>query len=855
MISKTISHYRIVEELGVGGMGVVYKAEDLRVKRPVALKFLPPELTRDKETREPFIQDALAASALDHPNICTINEIDETEDGQLFICMPYYEGEILKKKIESSIMSVAESLEIAVQVAEGLDEVHKQGIVHRDVKPSNIMVTSDGVAKLLDFGLSKLVGQARLTLPGTTLGTVAYMSPEMARGETVDHRADIWSLGVMLYEMVAGKLPFKGEYETAMINSILNAEPEPIATLRTELPIGLDKVISKALTKSPDYRYQHASEILSDLKQLQKTVKKRKPKPIPVKEKPRKRRWLASPMLWALITVLALVAVGLMVFYPARAIPFKEGDWILITDFENLTGEEVFDKSLNTALSVSIEQSSYINVLPRRRINDVLRQMKKEDTELIDEAVGREIAVREGIKVILVPNIGRVGDTYVLSGAIKDTSTGDSFKSEIVRSQGDDKVLDALDELTERIRKDLGESLASISKQSKPLAQVTTSSLDALKQYSLAIENQREAKFEEARIYYENALRVDPAFTAAKASLGQLNFDYFDREEGERLLVEAIEEADNLTEREDYEILAFYAASVKNRPQEAIEHLKVLLGLYPYDSAAHNKLGLQYEQIGSYQDAVAEFTEAIRIDPYLMLAYNNLNNVYLLRLGDWDSAIYWARRQLYYNDRHVWAYDKLGWAYLGKDEFEQAQAAFEKAIEIDPRFILGLYRLGHTLRLQGRYADAVESIKKILEINPEEYEAYYQLGILYQLMEDDESARLHFENYLRQTERRVEDNPDHAYSHISLALVLTRLGEEKVGWSIGQKGIELDPDDNFAIAQLLSVQGKIQEAIEQLELLVEKGYRNYVRIKIHPDFQPLYVEPRFYELISGGLKQ
>ena len=265
MIGKTISHYRILEKLGEGGMGVVYKAEDTKLRRPVALKFLPPELTRDPEAKERFIQEAQAASALDHPNICNIHEIDETPEGQLFICMAYYEGETLKEKIKRDPLDAHEAIRVAMQIGQGLAKAHSHGIVHRDMKPANIVVTDEGVAKILDFGLAKLAGQVRLTKVSSTLGTVAYMSPEQAGGKEIDRRTDIWSLGVILYEMLTGRLPFKGEYEQAMMYSILNEAPVPLAPVRPDMPKDFERILDRALAKAPENRYQHVNEMVADL--------------------------------------------------------------------------------------------------------------------------------------------------------------------------------------------------------------------------------------------------------------------------------------------------------------------------------------------------------------------------------------------------------------------------------------------------------------------------------------------------------------------------------------------------------------------------------------------------------------
>ncbi|MBL7135126.1 MAG: protein kinase, partial [Candidatus Marinimicrobia bacterium] len=272
MIGKTISHYKILEKLGEGGMGVVYKAEDTKLKRTVALKFLPPELTRDEEAKERFVHEAQAASALEHNNICNIHEIDETDDRQTFIVMACYEGETLKHKIERGPFKLEESIDITIQIAEGLAKAHEQGIVHRDIKSANLYMTKDDVVKILDFGLAKLRGQTKLTKEGTTLGTAAYMSPEQTRGEDVDHRTDIWSLGVVLYEMLTGQLPFKGEYEQAVIYSILNEDPEPVKALRTGIPMELERILNKALLKNAGERYQLVDKMLDNMRWLQKSL-------------------------------------------------------------------------------------------------------------------------------------------------------------------------------------------------------------------------------------------------------------------------------------------------------------------------------------------------------------------------------------------------------------------------------------------------------------------------------------------------------------------------------------------------------------------------------------------------------
>ncbi|MCK5004818.1 MAG: protein kinase, partial [Candidatus Aminicenantes bacterium] len=272
MIGKTVVHYKILEKIGEGGMGVVYKAEDTKLKRIVALKFLPPELTRDEEAKKRFLHEARAAATLDHPNICTVYEIGEAEDSRMFIAMGYYEGETLKKKIANVPLPIAEAVNIVIQIAEGLHEAHEKKIIHRDIKSANILITKKGTVKILDFGLAKLKGQTKLTKEGTTLGTVAYMSPEQASGEESDHRSDIWSLGIVLYEMITGQFPFKGEYDQAIMYAIMNEEPEPVTGLRTGVPNDIEKIINKTLEKDQSDRYQHADDLIVDLRKIKKSL-------------------------------------------------------------------------------------------------------------------------------------------------------------------------------------------------------------------------------------------------------------------------------------------------------------------------------------------------------------------------------------------------------------------------------------------------------------------------------------------------------------------------------------------------------------------------------------------------------
>ncbi len=414
MVGKTISHYKILSKLGEGGMGVVYKAEDTKLDRFVALKFLPAHMSQDAENKKRFIHEAKAASALDHANICTIYEIDETEDGQMFIAMACYEGESLKDRIESGPLPIDEALEIAIHTARGLAKAHSKEIVHRDIKPANILLTEDGVVKIVDFGLAKLAGRTQLTKEGTSMGTVAYMSPEQTQGIAVDHRTDIWALGALIYEMVSGRQPFEGDYEQAVMYSIMNEAPEPITGLRTGVPMELERIINKALAKDPKERYQYIDEKLVDLQSLQKQNEsgggKTKVQPAGMKSGPKKRLYLYSAVF--LVSILAIFA-GLRFLQTDNAAI----DSIMVLPLQNYSGEpeqEYFVDGMTEALITELSKISGLRVISRTS------SMRYKNTDKTPPEIAGEINVGALVEGSVLRDGGRVRITAQLIDARAD---------------------------------------------------------------------------------------------------------------------------------------------------------------------------------------------------------------------------------------------------------------------------------------------------------------------------------------------------------------------------------------------------------------------------------------------------
>ncbi|RLD69433.1 MAG: hypothetical protein DRI98_10565 [Bacteroidetes bacterium] len=551
--------------------------------------------------------------------------------------------------------------------------------------------------------------------------------------------------------------------------------------------------------------------------------------------------------------VICLVIIFFL-FYSGKSAPFEERDWVVLADFVNLTEEDIFNKSLSTAFEISINQSRHINVISRQRVQEVLNRIGEDKATPLDEKLCREIAIREGAKVYILPEISRVGHQYILTGKVQETATGRVVVSEIIYSDNQDEILMKLDRLTKKIRRHLGESRYKISGQSKLLAKVTTSSLDALKQYSLGIEYHLNLDFSNAVTHYENAIRLDSTFTAAKASLGNILYERFDKEKGKYWLDEAMLTVDNLTEREKLGIQAFYAAKIGQDLDLSLQYTRMNIELYPDDAALRNNLGWYLQNQQKYQEAAEAYKEAIRIDPYAMLPYGGLIWMFSQYLGNADSVIIWSERMISHGPDNGWGYFYLGSGYFTVDDLPKADASFEKARELTPGLTLNLYRLANTKRVLGRYESAIEVLKTIAKLNPQEAPAYYQLGINYQLMGEQEMAETNYRKFKSFTEQWELEMPDNPVTYLSRGVVLSRLGEMEEGLEVGAGGFEMDTSDHFNYARLLAVQEKKDQAMEQIEMALKSGYRDLCWLKMDPDLSTLQGELRFKQLLNQYFK-
>ncbi|HVP35980.1 MAG TPA: serine/threonine-protein kinase, partial [Terriglobales bacterium] len=541
MINKTILHYKILDKLGEGGMGVVYKAQDTKLQRMVALKFLPPHVAENPEEKNRFMQEARAASALSHPNITTIYGIEESPEG-LFISMEFVDGHTLRKVAEKESPSIKRILELAIQICEGLNAAHRKGIVHRDIKSDNIMVTQDGQVKIMDFGLARLEGEEHLTETGSTLGTAAYMSPEQAQGEEIDQRSDIFSFGVVLYELLTGKLPFRGEHIPAIIYSILNENPEPVSRYKSNVPDGLQRIVDKALSKDRKERYQHVDDLLADMRHEKKNLDYAKTttqiSSTAVIPKHRSRL-LPFIIPTSVIFILALLFLVFKPFKfeiaPEEKAMAKENS-LAVMYFENLADREDKERLgeiVTNLLITGLSESQYMNVVSSQRLYDILKLLGKEGTKAVDRNVATEVATKAGAKWMLLGSILQEEPQIILTSQLVEVKSGRVLSSQRISGEPGEKIFSIVDKLTVELKKGLSLPAEATKEPTRSVADVTTHSEEAYRYYLEGVDNIYKVYTKEAKESFQKALKLDSTFAMAYYRLA----NYATSEEEQKKLI------------------------------------------------------------------------------------------------------------------------------------------------------------------------------------------------------------------------------------------------------------------------------------------------------------------------------
>jgi tetratricopeptide (TPR) repeat protein len=728
MLGSEFQHYRILRQLGAGGMGVVYEAEDTRLGRHVALKVLPEHLGVDADAVDRFEREARIASSLNHPNICTIYDIGVHEH-QRFIVMELLEGESLRSRIAGQPLPIDQVVELGCQLADALEAAHAKGIIHRDIKPANVFITKRGQAKLLDFGIAKLGGESHepaagdetrvaddvLTQPGMAIGSINYMSPEQARGESLDGRTDLFALGLVLYEMATGKQAFAGQTTAVVFDAILNRQPAEPRQMNPDVPEELQRVILRALEKDRRLRFQTAADMLAELQRIRRDSTARTIAAAPATTGHAGQvttpvtHDVRSPSRWLSIGVPALIVAGVLGYFgwnATRTPAFTERDTLVVADFVNTTGDAVFDDALKQAVSVQLQQTPYVTLLADNRVLRTLQLMQRDPTDPVTGPVAREVCQRAGAKATVEGSIQALGSSYVMALGVHNCETGESIAQQQAQADSKEDVLRQLGSAVTALRQGLGESLASIAQYDVPVTEATTPSLDALKAYGAALRTRTTRGDRESIPLFQEAIARDPDFALAHAKLSVVMSNLAMTEEAKTHSQRSYDLRERVSEYERLYIEWNHAARVLRDLDAQGRVLEVLVSLYPRDFSARNNIGVYYSARGELEKAAEQYRVAAELAPGEPLPASNLAFV-LYDLGRHDEGHEWASRSLAIRPNGNVALRRWSTALLEGDpraaEFEGAAVEMATPIEfLQARAQMAMWqgRLGEFLRLQ-----------------------------------------------------------------------------------------------------------------------------------------------------------
>jgi eukaryotic-like serine/threonine-protein kinase len=876
MIGQTISHYRIIEKLGGGGMGVVYKAEDLKLGRFAALKFLPDEVAKDPQALARFQREARAASALNHPNICTIYEIDE-EDGRVFIAMEFLDGVMLKYRIGGRALENDLILSLSIEIADALDAAHSAGIIHRDIKPANIFITQRGRAKVLDFGLAKktdpgtkresdsgsndpTIAEKDLTAGNIALGTVNYMSPEQVAGKPLDARTDLFSFGATLYEMASGRMPFDRETTGATFGAILHEDTELPSHWNAHIPPQLDEIVRKALEKDRTLRYQHASEMRTDLQRLKRDTESGH-----ISAAGSGAVAVAAPAsagvgaIWkvAVPVVLAglLAAGGLYYRSHQQSKRLTGKDTIVLADFTNSTGDAIYDDTLKTALSVSLRQSPFLNLLSDSQVAKTLQQMTRPANAKVTPEVARELCQRTGSKAYLAGAIGSLGSEYVLGLKAVNCENGDTLAEEQVTAASKEKVLDALGNAASKLRTELGESLATVKKFDVPLEQATTSSMDALNAYSMALSTWDKKGDRASLPFFQKALDLDPDFAMAYGGIATIYHNLGDTDLARENTTKAYELRDRVTEAEKGAIEARYHLYVTGDLEKAAQVYEMWEQNYPEKPGIPNHLAPVYAELGHYEKAVDVFRLAIRLDPTRANAYAD-SAVDLIALGRFDDA----GAVLAEADKRKFQTAPLSqanyWRAFARGDQGEMERVLARASDVSEAQSLLLNEQARTEAYYGHFQKARNLSRAAADLMVREGDKESAASCLAEasIREAEAGFLLEARSYLAQAERMSGGKE----VQVLAALVRVRIGELIQGQKLSEELDKKYPQDTLVQKYWLPViraaldlgQGKGPKAVDDLEPAAAVELAAPSSLGLYP----AYVRGQAYLAIGDGSK-
>ena len=849
-------------------MGVVYHARDSFLKRDVALKMIKPGLAENDEVRARFLRECRAAAAISHPNVATIYEAGECDDGSIYLASELIRGESLVQRLRRGRASFDEQLDLGIQLTQGLAAAHEAGIVHRDIKPGNVMVTDNGHIKILDFGLARLnqpLGRRAdddgetltRTRPGSMLGTPAYMSPEQVTGAEVDARSDVFSCGCVLYEMASGKAPFSSDSVSETVRRILSEDPPELDALARDVPRGLADVIRKALAKNPADRFADGSEMAQALSAVRDQTA-----PATVSEPPTQRTRSRRRFGIGLAATAAVVAAVLLSwFFGESTLAFERKDQLLITSVVNQTDEEAFDLALRTALEADLQQSPYVSIFQQSQVASVLQLMRLDPSAPVDESLGRDICRFAGVRAMLVPRILAVGDVYELQAILVDPVSGQHVDRIRIKAQGREQVLlTAIDRLTREVRKRLGESLESIDVADIPVVTVATSSWEALKYLAMARSAWWAGQFDEAIGLFELALEKDPQFASAKRMLALVLIQFKgEKERGQQLLREALVDAEDLPEREHMMIRAANKQFVDEDLEAALAEYELICELYPDSTPAHNNRGHILLALARTREAIPMFERAAELDVTTTPPLISLYFVHLDDFRDPAKATEAARRLVERAPQNVSFRVMLAWSLANQDLLDEALELTRAAVEEVPHHPYGLPNLAHFLYATGADDEAVIHYRTIYELTVdgklrgERWAAARDLAVALNSAGAADEARQVAESEASIILGATEGTGLDAQQYLALSQLRAVTGSDTLAREHMERAAGLGPNEPvsiLAMAQTLALLGDFETALTGVAHALAAGYPDPFMPQYLPSLRPLRSDSRFLALFA-----